>query len=109
MCAEAIRLVNICISKKICTKIFFYQGACKVLSVGKENNVIYLKDFHSPPPEGFAFKTSVEINLLKNKHSFENNLPVEGKRPIGYNLDNAAVVTIRHGSHRRGFSVRKSV
>lgn len=53
-----------------------------------------IKDFHSPQPDGFALKTSLEINLLANKLSFENNIPVEIKRPIGYGPDNTAKVSV---------------
>jgi len=58
------------------------------------SGLIFLEDFHSPPPEGFVLKTSMEIDLLENKHSFNSNFRLQRKRPIKYHLDNAALATI---------------
>lgn len=77
--------------------IFINQGFCKVLNVTTKelSTDIFLSEFKYPQPDGFALKTSIEINNLENKFTFVNNLPIEKKEPIGYTLDNAVLVTIK--------------
>jgi hypothetical protein len=51
----------------------------------------------------------MEINLLENIHNFENNLLMGKKKPVRYNLDNAALVTIKFGDNDYKIEIRKFI
>lgn len=61
-----------------------FLGACKALPLTHDFNFIGVSDFHSPQPEGYLLKTSVEINLRDNMYNFEKQLNVEARKRISY-------------------------
>ncbi len=58
-----------------------FTGACKVVDLA-DPTLIYISDFHSPPPEGYFLKTTVEVMLKANVHNFEKKLNEEIRRPV---------------------------
>ncbi len=64
----------------------FLSGACKVADLGGGFGFSnYVRRFHSPPPEGYLLKTTVEIMLRANIHNYEKHLNEEIQRPVMVN------------------------
>ncbi len=75
--------------------LLFLSGACKVFDVTTRMNIIYVDEFHLPPPEGYLLKTTVEIMLRENLHNFEKRRNDETRRPaLVNNKWNAITISI---------------
>lgn len=92
MCQETSWLVLV-LKEKTGELIFsVLQGACKAL-----DSYFDFSEFERIQPEGFALKTSLEIDLLDNKYNFENNVPVAKEIPVEYHLGKKPLVQVSIG------------